>query len=395
MTVKLLEKGRDDVENEKIFTRISVNICIEAIKKYWYLILLSGIMIFAIMNLYGWRSYDARYRMSITFVPAKTSSSSTIELGTQSKVYSTIIKNEQVNNAVRNAVDFKMTSENFSDALSVSENSDNLDITVTLYWTDKEQLMEMTNAFKAYLSYIIEIQLQLGDIIWLDNYMETVPVSNTSRYVTSLIYGGVGGVVGVFLGCFFIISYAIFTECVYDMRLIQYHNSPLLMGVIPRKAHPDFQNSCETLSLALHQILETNSVHTIGWVTIGHSQRNKVSFYIENVLERLGCSIWTSFLNKEILKQDIHQIIAQIFDNLSEDQVHIIKIPDILNHKSLWYILPKTDLLIVEFKFGHVNRQMVEYVEENSKHIKSKIYLWTDVSKSCLRNPTGMWEEKE
>ena len=384
------------MHSERAMTRASVRICIEAIKKKWWFVLLLGVLFFFIANYYGWRSYDSGYQIAVTFTPARLEGESIVEVGTRAKAFAAIVKDEQLSGAVSSAVSFPMSEKDYDEALSVSHGDNNVDITVTLRWQDKAQLAELTEVFQTYLSYIVHSRLNLGSVAWLDSYEEAAPLSSSSQYVTAAVYGMAGGILGLLAGCFFVAAAAVCLEQVFDLSIIRYRRAPRFVGMIPRKDHGEFRASCDILARMLLAQQADRPIHTVAWVTVGRRWRDDTAAMVAQSLKELGCETVVSPMAKEMQEKPLAREEGGLVPQEEEAAGHplqIVLFPDILKHRGLWYLLTKADLVVLDFRYGNCTAQTIQYVEEQCPKGTDLIYVWTKVSGSALKRPTVPMEE--
>ena len=219
-------------------TRRSVRMCLGAVARRWHWPVVFSILIaFAAVLLYMWRVYTPEYKISTTFIPAMYTLDQdgnaiiTDSLGsviTRSNAYTQLVKNEQVRDAVRNAVDFQITKEEYDGAVSTAFNEYSAAVSISVNWNNEAQAYQLLDTVKAYLTYTVSHSADAGTILWLDGYSSEFELKATRP---SIIFAA-GALIGLCVGACFSLFLGMIDKRVYDLEQVRYGGAVDVIGVI-------------------------------------------------------------------------------------------------------------------------------------------------------------------
>lgn len=219
-------------------TRRSMHSAMGALVRRWYWPAIFCIVFaFAAAALYLWRGYYPKYKVSRTFIPAyyyvdnngnAIVSDSIGGIIVRSMTYSQLVQNNQVRDAVRNALDFDITKEEYDQAILAEVNDNSAAVTLTVEWRDRAQALQISQAVKAYLTHVIAENADAGTLIWLEGYSAESEIKPTPP---SLFFA-LGALLGLVTGACFAMFLGVADKRVFDIEQVRYGSDVDVIGVI-------------------------------------------------------------------------------------------------------------------------------------------------------------------
>jgi len=249
-------------------TRKSVRMATGALARRWYWpVIFCFLFAFAAAGVYLWRGYYPQYKVSKSFIPAYYTtdqngnaiiSDSIGGIIVRSMTYTQLVQNDQVRDAVRNALDFSLTKEEYERAISAELNENSAAVTLVVEWRDKAQALQIAQAVKAYLTHVIAQNADAGTLIWLEGYSSESEV----RPSPPSLYFAIGGLIGLLAGAVFALFLGVTDKRVFDIEHVHYGGDVDMIGVIGKDRvfngksylnRDDLNNSHKQLmAIALH-----------------------------------------------------------------------------------------------------------------------------------------------
>lgn len=423
------------MEFDQGMTRTTLKGCWNSIIRRIWLILLFTAGGFIVANISAWRNYTNNYQVTCSFVPSRYELSSqetpdSLEsfnnYVVRSITYASMVKNTQMNNAVRKAVDFPLTAGDYSRAVSVKREENSAVVNVTLTWADEEELLNLQRVMKSYLSYLIGEQSDLGRIRWIDGYAEPVLMEKAGQYVKSLLAGVAGAVAGIFLGIFAAALFGLLDNRVFELEQVQYGHDMELLHIIPRDFHrfhflshlvrrrgtgtggkadinaeneditysvsADYRRNCEMLAQRLISLYKKGDVKTIAWAPIGSNQEgDSVCMLTVQYMAEFDVSVKVIRLREDQMNMSAVGIMKRVeqeqqMDKNKADMV-FIQFPDLAKYRGLGYFINQMDFVLFLFRYGKSTYKDLLYTAEQYEHHLKTGYIWTGVNKKYLRQP--------
>jgi capsular polysaccharide biosynthesis protein len=192
---------------------------------------------------YAWHSYSPSYSVSMSFFSSRyefdqNGNAQAIysfnELIDRANTYSQLVKNSQVRDAVRKAVDFNMSKQEYERAVSAQVSDNNAAVVITVSWYDAEGAYEIAEALKAYLSHVITSSADVGMVRWVDGYSTEVTDKTMARDKLSQLFFLGGFLFGACAGIGLAIISAAFDRRVFELEYVDYGHPIRVLGVICR-----------------------------------------------------------------------------------------------------------------------------------------------------------------
>lgn len=225
-------------------TRRSLSLLWGMVTRRWYWPMVFSILLAFAGGLFAWHTYAPEYSISITFIPARyliDLNGDAILTGngfndaiTRSFTYSQLVKDEQIRDAVRKAVDFPITKEEFDKAVSTSVDENSAAITINIAWKDEKEAHQISRALKAQLNYVIAHLADVGIIKWVDGYSTELKEPGMSRNMKSGVFFALGCIGGLGLGVCFSIFIGVFDKRIFNLEYVQYGADIDIAGIINR-----------------------------------------------------------------------------------------------------------------------------------------------------------------
>ena len=209
-----------------------------ALARRWYWpVIFCVVFAFAAAGVYLWRGYYPQYKVSKTFIPAyytidqNGNAVSTDSIGSiivRSMTYAQLVQNDQVRDAVRNALDFEISKEEYERAITAEVNENSALATITVDWRDKAQALQLAQAVKAYMTHVIAKNADAGTLIWLEGYS----IENEVTPAPPSLYFAINGLLGLLAGAVLALSLGAADKRVFDLEHVHYGGDVDVIGVI-------------------------------------------------------------------------------------------------------------------------------------------------------------------
>ncbi|MFZ5975658.1 MAG: hypothetical protein ACOYU3_09725 [Bacillota bacterium] len=225
------------MEASEGMTRKSVRKGFRILARRWYWpVIFCVVFAFASLSLFFLKLYTPEYKISTTFIPAtyqtdrdgNAISGGLDDAVARSVTYAPLVKNEQVRDAIRSAVDFKITKEEYDEAITAAYNEYSAAVTISVTWKDEAQAYQLLETVKGYLTYVVSHSANAGAITWLDGYSSEFEQKGTRP---SLIFA-LGAFIGLCAGACFALLLGVADKRVFDLKEVRYGGEVDVLGVI-------------------------------------------------------------------------------------------------------------------------------------------------------------------
>jgi len=224
-------------------TRKSIASLFRAVRKRWYWPYILAVFFAFSFAVFAWRNYSPNYTISTSFFASKyeyDQNGNVIEVNTftdainRAYTYAQLVKNSQVRDAVRKAVDFDISKQEYDRAINTEVSENNAAVIISVSWYDSKGAIEISQALKAYLSHVIVRSADAGMIRWVDGYTTDIENASATRSKYSLTFFLLGLFFGIAAGLGLSLILGTFDQRVYELDNINYNCPVDVLGIVSK-----------------------------------------------------------------------------------------------------------------------------------------------------------------
>lgn len=222
-------------------TRNSVRALLRIALRRWYWPVVFAVVVALALTLFAWYRNHTTYKVSTTLIPARyetdqsgnATSDGFGDVVYRSVIFSQLVTNDQVLDAVSKSVDFNVSASDLSSAITTGFSENSAAVTVGITWDDKAQAQQILDALKANLTYTIAHTVSAGMVNWVDGYSSVIEQPSSSPIQLLLIFLG-GALIGLFLGTGYSLFLGMADKRIFNIGEVYYGSDVDVIGAVGR-----------------------------------------------------------------------------------------------------------------------------------------------------------------